>query len=305
MEHVDTSTTLLGSHTSVPLFVTATAHAKLGDPEGEVTLTKASNKHEIIQMIPLYSSRSLEDITNARGLDRTQWYQIYVKKDRNVTRKAVENAEKQGCKALCITVDNPHLGSREKVLRHQQSETDEDEEFEDVPATELDPSLIMNSTLSWDDIPWFRSITTMPIIIKGVQRVEDVIQAAECGVEAVILSNHGGRQLDYSEAPIEVLAEVMPILRGRGLHDKIEVYIDGGIRRGSDVIKALCLGARGVGIGRPFLFAMAGYGQNGVEKAIRIYKDELERNMRLIGCTSIDQLHPGLVKVLGQPRERL
>ncbi|KAG5660256.1 hypothetical protein KAF25_003778 [Fusarium avenaceum] len=305
VEHVDISTTLLGSQTSVPLYISSTAHAKLGDPEGEVTLTKASNKHGIIQMIPLYSSRSLEDITNARGADRTQWYQIYVKKDRNVTRKAVENAEKRGCKALCITVDNPHLGSREKVLRHQQSESDGEEEFEDAPATELDPSLIMNSTLSWDDIPWFRSITTMPIVIKGVQRVEDVIQAAECGVEAVILSNHGGRQLDYSEAPIEVLAEVMPILRERGLHDKIEVYIDGGIRRGSDVLKALCLGARGVGIGRPFLFAMAGYGQKGVEKAIRIYKDELERNMRLIGCTSIDQLHPGLVKVLGQPRERL
>ncbi|KAM0265278.1 hypothetical protein ACHAPA_007857 [Fusarium lateritium] len=304
VEHVDISTTLLGSHTSLPLFLSATAHAKLGDPEGEVTLTKASNKHDIIQMIPLYSSRSLDDITNARGPNRTQWYQIYVKKDRNVTRKAVENAEKRGCKALCITVDNPHLGSREKVLRHQQSESDE-EEFEDVPATELDPSLIMNSTLSWDDIPWFRSITKMPLVLKGVQRVEDVIQAAECGVEAVILSNHGGRQLDYSEAPIEVLAEVMPILKERGLHDKIEVYIDGGIRRGSDVLKALCLGARGVGIGRPFLFAMAGYGQKGVEKAIRIYKDELERNMRLIGCTSIDQLHPGLVKILGHTRERL
>lgn len=256
-------------------------------------------------MIPLYSSRSLDDITNARGPDQTQWYQIYVKKDRNVTQKAVENAEKRGCKALCITVDNPHLGSREKVLRSQQGESDEEDEFEDVPATELDPSLIMNSTLSWDDIPWFRSITTMPIVLKGIQRVEDVIQAAEYGIEAVILSNHGGRQLDYSEAPIEVLAELMPILRERGLHDKIEVYIDGGIRRGSDVLKALCLGARGVGIGRPFLFAMAGYGQKGVEKAIRIYKDELERNMRLIGCNSIDQLHPGLVKMLGNPRERL
>ncbi|KIL87651.1 l-lactate dehydrogenase [Fusarium avenaceum] len=305
VEHVDISTTLLGSHSSAPVYISATAHAKLGDPEGEVTLTKASNKHEIIQMIPLYSSRSLDDITNARGPDQTQWYQIYVKKDRNVTQKAVENAEKRGCKALCITVDNPHLGSREKVLRHQQGESDEEEEFEDVPATELDPSLIMNSTLSWEDIPWFRSITTMPIVLKGIQRVEDVIQAAEYGIEAVILSNHGGRQLDYSEAPIEVLAELMPILRERGLHDKIEVYIDGGIRRGSDVLKALCLGARGVGIGRPFLFAMAGYGQKGVEKAIRIYKDELERNMRLIGCTSIDQLHPGLVKMLGHHRGRL
>ncbi|KAF4345131.1 L-lactate dehydrogenase (cytochrome) [Fusarium beomiforme] len=305
VEKVDISTTMLGVRTSSPIYITATAHAKLGDPEGEVTLARASNKHDVIQMIPLYSSCPLDDFTNARDPDRTQWFQIYVKKDRNVTRKAVEAAEKRGCKALCITVDNPHLGSREKVLRSQQIESDEENEFEDAPATEIDPSLIMNSTLSWDDIPWFQSITNMSIVLKGVQRVEDVIKAAEYGVEAVILSNHGGRQLDYSEAPVEVLAEAMPILRERGLHDKIEVYIDGGVRRGSDVLKALCLGARGVGIGRPFLYAMAGYGQKGVEKAIRIYKDELERNMRLLGCTSINQLHPGLVKVRGEVRERL
>lgn len=295
---------MLGAHTSAPIYITATAHAKLGDPDGEVTLARASNKHDIIQMIPLYSSCPLEDITNTREPNRTQWYQIYVKKDRNVTRKAVEAAEARGCKALCITVDNPHLGSRERVLRSQQSESNDDE-FEDAPATELDPSLIMNSTLSWDDIPWFQDITNMPIVLKGVQRVEDVIKAAEYGVQAVILSNHGGRQLDYSEAPIEVLAEAMPLLRERGLQGKIEVYIDGGVRRGSDVLKALCLGARSVGIGRPFLYAMAAYGQKGLEKAIRIYKDELERNMRLLGCTSIDQLHPGLVKVLGEVRERL
>ncbi|KAG8672816.1 hypothetical protein FPOAC2_06224 [Fusarium poae] len=308
VEHVDISTTFLGSRTSAPIYISATAHAKLGDPKGEITMTRASNKHDIIQMIPLYSSFPLEDITSAREPDRTQWFQVYVKKDRNVTRRAIENAEKHGCKALCITVDNPHIGSRERVLRLQQSEVneeDEDDEFEDVPATELDPSLIMNSTLSWDDISWFRSITTMPIILKGVQRVEDVVKAAEYGIEAVILSNHGGRQLEYSESPIEVLAELMPTLRGLGLHDKIEVYLDGGVRRGSDVLKALCLGARGVGIGRPFLYAMAGYGQKGVEKAIRIYKDELERNMRLIGCTSLDQLYPGLVKMLGQVRQRL
>ncbi|KAL4731676.1 hypothetical protein ACLX1H_000654 [Fusarium chlamydosporum] len=296
VENVDFSTAFLGSSTSAPIYISATAHAKIGDPQGELTLARASNTHDIIQMIPLYSSFPLKDITKERGLNRTQWFQVYVKKDRNVTRRAVENAEKHGCKALCITVDNPQLGSRERVLRLQQSESDGDHQFEDVPATESDPSLIMNSTLSWEDIPWFRSITKMPIVLKGVQRVEDVIRAAECGIEAVILSNHGGRQLEYSEAPIEVLAEVMPALRERGLQHDIEVYLDGGARRGSDILKALCLGARGVGIGRPFLYAMAGYGQQGVEKAIRIYKDELERNMRLIGCTSLDQLHPGLVK---------
>src|SRR6478609_7815586 len=180
VERVDISTTFLGSRTSAPIYISATAHAKLGDPNGEVTLARASNEHDIIQMIPLYSSFPLEDITSARIPDRTQWFQVYVKKDRSVTTRAIENAERNGCKGLCITVDNPHLGSRERVLRLQQSDADadSDDEFEDAPATELDPSLIMNSTLSWDDIPWFQEITNMPIVLKGVQRVEDVIKAA-------------------------------------------------------------------------------------------------------------------------------
>ncbi|KAF4462469.1 L-lactate dehydrogenase (cytochrome) [Fusarium albosuccineum] len=306
VKHVDISTTLLGTKTSIPIYVTATASAKLGHPEGEVVLTRASNSHGIIQMIPLYSSCPLEEITDTRAPDATQWFQIYVKKDRKAAKDAVEKAERLGCKALCITVDNPHLGSRERVLRlHHSDDPGNDDEFQDAPATELDPSLIMNAGLAWEDIPWFQSITKMPIAIKGVQRVEDVLKAAEYGVKAVILSNHGGRQLEYSEAPIEVLAEVMPLLRERGLENKIEVYVDGGVRRGTDVLKALCLGARGVGIGRPFLYAMAGYGQKGVEKAMRIFKDELERIMRLIGCNSIDELHPGLVKVLSSDRARI
>ncbi|EEU34693.1 uncharacterized protein NECHADRAFT_44658 [Fusarium vanettenii 77-13-4] len=306
VEHVDISTTLLGTKTAIPIYVSATASAKLGHPEGEVVLTRASNNHGIVQMIPLYSSCPIEEVTDARAPDATQWFQIYVKKDRNAARKAVEKAERLGCKALCITVDNPHLGSRERVLRsHHEGDTGNDDEFEDAPATELDPSLTTNASLAWEDIPWFQSITKMPIVIKGVQRVEDVLTAVKYGVSAVILSNHGGRQLEYAEAPIEVLAEVMPILRERGLDKKIEVYMDGGVRRGTDVLKALCLGARGVGIGRPFLYAMAGYGQKGVEKAMRIFKDELERNMRLIGCNSIDELHPGLVKLLSRDQAKI
>ncbi|KAI8716148.1 hypothetical protein NCS52_00907800 [Fusarium sp. LHS14.1] len=306
VEQVDISTTLIGTKTTIPIYVSATASAKLGHPEGEVVLTRASNNHGIVQMIPLYSSCPIEEITDAKAPDATQWFQIYVKKDRNATRKTVEKAERLGCKALCITVDNPHLGSRERVLRsHHEGGTGNDDEFEDVPAIELDPSLTTNASLAWEDIPWFQSITKMPIVIKGVQRVEDVLTAVRYGVNGVILSNHGGRQLEYAEAPIEVLAEVMPILRERGLDQKIEVYMDGGVRRGTDVLKALCLGARGVGIGRPFLYAMAGYGQKGVEKAMRIFKDELERNMRLIGCNSIDELHPGLVKLLSRDQARI
>ncbi|KAF4944316.1 hypothetical protein F66182_18673, partial [Fusarium sp. NRRL 66182] len=132
----------------------------------------------------------------------------------------------------------------------------------------------------------------MPIILKGVQCVEDVLRAVEAGVEGVVLSNHGGRQLDFARSGIEVLAEVMPILRERGWENKIEIFIDGGIRRGTDIIKALCLGAKGVGIGRPFLYAMSTYGQEGVERAFQLLKDELEMNMRLIGAATVEDLNP-------------
>jgi L-lactate dehydrogenase (cytochrome) len=129
-------------------------------------------------------------------------------------------------------------------------------------------SSFIDPSLSWKDIPWFLSITKMPILLKGVQRVEDVIKAAEAGVAGVVLSNHGGRQLDTSRSGIEVLAEAMPILKERNLQDKLEIYIDGGVRRATDIIKALCLGAKGVGIGRPFLFAMSAYGLPGVDRAM-------------------------------------
>jgi L-lactate dehydrogenase (cytochrome) len=132
-----------------------------------------------------------------------------------------------------------------------------------------------------------------------VQCVEDVIRAIECGVHGVVLSNHGGRQLDFARSGIEVLAEVMPILRERGWQDRIEIYIDGGVRRATDIIKALCLGAKGVGIGRPFLYAMSAYGLPGVDRAMQLLKDEMEMNMRLIGCSNVSQLNPTLVDTRG------
>ena len=139
----------------------------------------------------------------------------------------------------------------------------------------------------------------MPVLLKGVQRVEDVIRAIEVGVQGVVLSNHGGRQLDFARSGIEVLGEVMPVLRERNWQDRIEIYIDGGIRRSTDIVKALCLGATGVGIGRPFLYAMSAYGLPGVDRAMQLLKDEMEMNMRLIGCSKVDQLNPTLVDFRG------
>ncbi|KAF7555694.1 hypothetical protein G7Z17_g2009 [Cylindrodendrum hubeiense] len=295
VEHVDISTTMLGTKTSIPIYVTATALNKLAHPEGEIIFTRASHKHNIIQMIPTLSSRAFDEIIDARGDDQIQWLQLYVNKDREVTKKIVQYAEERGCKALCITVDNPQVGRRERDLRSKYTESNGEATGGNSP--NHGTSNLLDPSLSWADIPWFQSITSMPIVLKGVQRVEDVLKAVEHGCQGVILSNHGGRQLEFARSPIEVLAETMPVLRERGIEDKIEVYVDGGVRRGTDILKALCLGARGVGIGRPFLYAMGAYGQPGVDKAIQLLKDELETDMRLIGCNKLEELHPGLLSI--------
>lgn len=299
VENVDLSTTMLGTKCSIPLYVTATALGKLGNPEGEVVLTRAAHKHDVIQMIPTLASCSFDEIVDARQGDQVQWLQLYVNKDREITRKIIQHAERRGCKGLFITVDAPQLGRREKDMRSKftdpgsnvQSgqETDNSQGAARAISTFIDPALC------WADIPWFQSVTSMPIILKGVQRVEDVLKAIEAGVQGVVLSNHGGRQLEFARSAVEVLAETMPVLRERGLENKIEIYVDGGIRRGTDILKALCLGAKGVGIGRPFLYAMSAYGQEGVERAMQLLKDEMEMNMRLIGATKVEDLNPSFL----------
>ncbi|KAL2671173.1 Cytochrome b2, mitochondrial precursor [[Neocosmospora] mangrovei] len=299
VENVDITTTMLGDKTDIPVYVTATALGKLGHPEGEVVLTRSSGKHNIIQMIPTLASCSFDEIIDAASGDQVQWLQLYVNKDRDITRKIVQHAEKRGCKGLFITVDAPQLGRREKDMRSKftdpGSHVQEGQDTDNSQGAARAISTFIDPALSWKDIPWFQSITSMPIVIKGVQRVEDVLKAVEYGCQGVVLSNHGGRQLEFARSAVEILAETMPVLRERGLDSKIEVYIDGGVRRGTDILKALCLGARGVGVGRPFLYAMSAYGEPGVDRAMQLLKDELEMNMRLIGCNRIDELHPGLL----------
>ena len=305
VEKIDLSTTMLGTKVDIPFYVTATALGKLGNPEGEVILTRGAKKHNVIQMIPTLASCSFDEIVDAKQGDQTQWLQLYVNKDRAITKRIVEHAEKRGCKGLFITVDAPQLGRREKDMRSKFSDvgsnvqsTGGDNVDRSQGAARAISSFI-DPGLSWKDIPWFLSITKMPIILKGVQRVEDVIRAIEAGVQGVVLSNHGGRQLDFARSGIEVLSEVMPVLRERGWENRIEIFVDGGIRRATDIIKALCLGAKGVGIGRPFLYAMSAYGLPGVDRAMQLLKDEMEMNMRLIGCSSVDQLNPTLVDTRG------
>lgn len=300
VENIDLSTVMNGTKVSVPFYITATALGKLGHPEGECVLTKAAAKQNVIQMIPTLASCSFDEIVDAADGKQTQWLQLYVNKDRTICKSIVQHAEKRGIKGLFITVDAPQLGRREKDMRskniedlsHVQGDGDDADRTQGAARA---ISSFIDTSLNWKDLAWFKDITTMPIYLKGVQTVEDVLLAIEHNVAGVVLSNHGGRQLELSPPPIELLAELMPILRERGLQDKIEIYIDGGVRRATDILKAICLGAKGVGIGRPFLYAMSTYGEEGVNKAIQILKDEMIMNMRLLGVTSIDQLNENYV----------
>lgn len=305
VENIDITTKMLGTKVDIPFYVTATALGKLGNPEGEVILTRGAYQHNVVQMIPTLASCSFDEIVDARQGNQVQWLQLYVNKDRNITKRIVQHAEKRGCKGLFLTVDAPQLGRREKDMRSKfddtgssvQSKSGDNVDRSQGAARAI--SSFIDPSLSWKDIPWFLSITKMPIILKGVQRVEDVIRAIDAGVHGVVLSNHGGRQLDFARSGIEVLAEVMPVLRERNLQDKIEIFVDGGVRRATDIIKALCLGAKGVGIGRPFLFAMSAYGLPGVDRAMQLLKDEMIMGMRLIGASSVDELTPDMVDVTG------
>lgn len=294
VRQVSTETSILGYRTSLPLYITATALGKLGHPEGEVVLTRAAASTNIIQMVPTLSSCSLQEITQARKPGQIQFFQLYVNQNREITKGLIQRAEAAGCKALFVTVDAPTLAKREKDMRmkflNRAPDVQQDHSIDRNKGAARAIGSFIDAGLSWDDIKWFRTLTKMPIILKGVQRAEDAALAVKYGVDGIVLSNHGGRQLDFSRSAIEVLPEVMETLHDMNAVDKLEVYIDGGIRRGTDIFKALALGAKAVGIGRPFLFAMSTYGQEGVEHAINILKDELEMVMRLMGVTSLDQI---------------
>lgn len=301
VKEVDTSTEFFGNKTSVPFYASATALAKLGHPDGEVSIARGCGKEDTVQMISTLASCSFDEIADARIKDdQQQWYQLYVNADRSLTEKAIRHAEERGMKGLFITVDAPSLGRREKDMKMKFEDSsdvqnDDDGEIDRSQGASRALSSFIDPSLSWKDIDHIKTITKMPIVIKGIQRKEDVLLAIEHGCQGVVLSNHGGRQLDFSRAPIEVLAEVMPILREKKLDDKIEIYIDGGVRRGSDILKALCLGAKGVGLGRAFLYANSAYGEAGVRKAIQLLRTELEMNMRLLGVNKISELGPELV----------
>lgn len=326
VQTVDPSTTILGFKSSIPVFVSGAALAKLGHPLGEANITRGAGKTNIIQMVSSNASLSYEQIAQARiHPDQVLFFQLYKNKDDTLAEERVKEAERLGYKAIFLTVDAITPGNRERdirapyILEAQEAEAEtkggvekprttaqvqeEEEEDGNINIMGTAGALIasVDQNMSWEKtIPWLRKVTKLPIVIKGIQCVEDAVLAAEAGVDGILISNHGGRQLDASLPSIDVLYRLRK--QRPDVFGKCEVYVDGGARRGTDVLKALCLGAKAVGMGRPFLYAQSAYGEAGVVKAVRILEREIVTAMKLVGASSVKQLVPEMVeKVDWQP----
>lgn len=299
---VDTSTEVLGQRISFPVLVAPTAFQTLAHPDGELATARATSAAGTIMIVSTLASFRLEDI--AAAAPGPKWFQLYCCKERAATQQLVERAETSGYDAICLTVDVSRLGRRERDLRNQFTLPPEvvPRNFEDAanlsefPQTERQSLLtayvadLLNDSLTWDDVAWIRSITKLPVILKGILTCEDARLAADMGVESIVISNHGGRQLDGVPAGVDVLSEI-----AAAVGDRVEVLVDGGIRRGTDVVKALALGARGVLLGRPYVWGLAADGQAGVTKVLQMLHDEVELALALCGCPSVEAVSAGLV----------
>jgi 4-hydroxymandelate oxidase len=303
VSHVDTSTTVLGHRLSVPVMLAPVAFHKLADPDGEMAVARAAARTGAVMVLSTMSSYDIEEV--AAAADGEKWFQLYVYKDRGVTARLVERAQAAGYSALCVTVDNPKLGRRERDLRNALTFPDDvmpknfaqEMDLSSMPTGAQSSAIaalaasLLDPALTWETIGWLESITTMPLVLKGIMRGEDARTAVERGVKAIVVSNHGGRQLDGAAASIEVLPEVVEAVDGR-----VPVLVDGGIRRGTDVLKALALGAQAVLIGRPYVFGLAVDGERGVTRCLEMLRAELELAMSLTGVTAIDQITPGVIR---------
>ncbi|KAI0787170.1 FMN-dependent dehydrogenase-domain-containing protein [Irpex lacteus] len=311
ISQISTSTTMFGGlESSLPIFIAPAALARLGHPDGEMNLTRAAGSEGILQGISNNASCSVDEIMSVKRPQQNLVFQLYMNKDRSASETLIRGLEGQGFKAIMLTVDAAVPGNREIDKRskgftvgpaHGKSGTE-------GQGVALAISGYQDPDVCWEDIPWIQSLTKLPLIIKGIQCVEDAEKAFQYGAQSIILSNHGGRELDFSPAPMTVLYELHQ--QRPDLLREHEVYIDGGVRRGTDVLKALCLGARGVGLGRPFLWANAVWGEAGCRRVIEIMREEIATGMRLLGVTSVDQLRPELVRYVDRnpahpPRARL
>jgi len=285
----DTRTTALGTSLSMPIIAAPTALHGLAHPEGECETARGVGAEGTVMVVSSSASRRIEDI--AAAATGPLWYQLYVETLREAERR-VRRAEAAGFRAVVLTSDLPRLGNRERDLRNQLGfNSITSIRMQGAEEGDLDKGEYMGDTLTWETIDWLRSITSLPILVKGILTAEDAALALERGVAGIIVSNHGGRQLDGAIPSMEALPEVIAAVNGRA-----EVYVDGGVRRGTDVVKALALGARAVLVGRPILWGLAARGADGVSHVLRMLRVEVDRALALAGRPTIAEIDASVVR---------
>jgi 4-hydroxymandelate oxidase len=298
-----TATRVLGRELALPVLIAPTAFHKLAHPDGEIATARAAAQAGTIMVLSTLSNTKVEDVVAATSAE--VWFQLYVYRDRGATRALCERVQAAGCKALVLTVDAPLLGRRERDVRNRFNLPDglhiANAFAEDARA--LHPGIAesglfnyfsqqLDASLSWKDIEWLRSVTKLPLLIKGIVHGDDARRARDHGAAGVIVSNHGGRQLDTSLASIEALPEVADALAAGGA---LPILLDGGVRRGTDVLKALALGAQAVLLGRPILWGLAAGGQQGVCEVLELLRREIDLAQALCGYADLADVGRDLV----------
>ncbi|KGO56442.1 Alpha-hydroxy acid dehydrogenase, FMN-dependent [Penicillium expansum] len=291
---VNTATVILGYSTTLPVYISPVGLAKLSHPEGECALAAAAGKEGLVQILANGSSMPIEQVMKSRTSPKQPIFQqLYVNKDIQKSVETVRRAERAGASAIWITVDSPVVGKREMDERLNLTVTATDNGAEEKGVAKIMASSI-SPFIDWEILTWLRQLTDLPIVIKGIQCVEDAVLAYQHGVQGIVLTNHGGRSQDTAQAPLLTLLEIRKFAPHL-IESKMQIFIDGGIRRGTDVLKAIALGATAVGLGRPFLFSLSGYGKDGVRRMIEILRQEIETNMVFLGVTSLEELRPEMV----------
>ena len=299
VSEISTRTTVLGDEVELPVLIAPTAIQRLATPDGECATARGAARCGTVMTLSSLSNTPLATVAEAGG-GAPQWMQIYILKDRGRTRDMVEQVVEAGYRALALTVDAPVSGLRSSEIRggvhlpdnlalpnladehaaHAQSHG-----FMAVVSREFDPSI------TFDDVAWLAEISGLPVLAKGVARGDDAAHCIDAGAAGVIVSNHGGRQLDDAPATATVLPEIVDAINGRG-----EVFVDGGVRTPGDVVKALSLGAQAVLLGRPILWALATGGEEGVVGMLTWFAHELRRTMALCGAPSIERIDRSLAR---------
>ncbi|HEX4955334.1 MAG TPA: alpha-hydroxy acid oxidase [Thermoanaerobaculia bacterium] len=292
VSRLDTRRSLLGRELPFPILLAPTAYHRLMHPDAELATARGAGAADATLVVSTLATTSIEAI--AEVATSPLWFQLYVQPDRGFTRELVARAEAAGCEALCLTVDTPVVGARNREERAGFALPADWErphlarvgaQADHRPGEQGIWSPLLDPALSWQDVEWLRSITRLPLLLKGVLAPEDAARAVAAGAAGIIVSNHGARNLDTVPATITALPAVVEAVAGR-----LPVLLDGGVRRGTDVVKALALGASAVLVGRPYLWALAVAGAEGVTRAITILRAELEMAMALLGRTSLAEI---------------